>query len=285
MKQMVGIPDEHFTSGKMRDRHVNYPQALPSHRHQLLVEAPDICWLKNRLTSEEYEAVNDSALAYVVGNSQKISASMVDMLNAIHFPKVVAVAVIPEITVAAGTTHTFGTPGDQTMPTIVVGVLNVEPGGSIVFASSCNLEVQHTEILAAPTIRSMEMTERLMAAARDLPPTGGTINIYSPAPLPPDPPPPQGSRGTANGATPGTCSFDKHNNPDGCTTQGIPGSNGDTGWTGSTGGKGDLAHGRDHGGVHIQLRRGKCSGRSAGREGRHWRAGWEWSRGSWRKVQ
>src|SRR5262249_50477473 len=162
MKSLVGIPDESFTSGRMRDRTVNYPQALPDHRTQLLVQAPNNCWLKDRLTEDELEDVSNSWLAYLVGNSKKISAPMVDMINAVHFPVVGAVAAVDGITVEPGTIYTFGTPGAP-MQTIVLAYLTIKPGGAIAFASPCTLEVQQTSVAAAPTRLTMAMSENPMA--------------------------------------------------------------------------------------------------------------------------
>jgi hypothetical protein len=163
MKSLVGIPDESFASGKMRDRTVNYPQALPDHRAQLLTQAPNNCWLKDRLTEDEHEDVRNSWLAYLVGNSQKISAPMVDMINAVHFPALGAVAAVQNINVAPNTTHTFGTPGDKVMQTIVIGVLTIQPGGSIAFASPCALEIQQTVVGAAPAVHAMAISENALA--------------------------------------------------------------------------------------------------------------------------
>jgi hypothetical protein len=228
MKSLVGIPDESFTSGRMRDRTVNYPQALPDHRTQLLVQAPNNCWLKDRLTEDELEDVSNSWLAYLVGNSKKISAPMVDMINAVHFPAVGAVAAVENINVASGTTHTFGTPGAP-MHTIVIGTLTIQPGGAIAFASPCTLEVQQTNVAAAPTRLTMAMSENPMAAAAE-----NNIQIYAPAPTPPAQPPPQPPKPQAGNAYGGVA--DKS-----CTTASSAATDGATGTTGSPGTNGSKA--------------------------------------------
>jgi hypothetical protein len=222
MKSLVGIPDESFTSGRMRDRTVNYPQALPDHRTQLLVQAPNNCWLKDRLTEDELEDVSNSWLAYLVGNSKKISAPMVDMINAVHFPVVGAVAAIEKLNVASGTTYTFGKPGDP-MQTIVIGILTIEPGGAIAFASPYTLEVTKTDVAAAPTRLTMAMSENPMAAA-----AGNNIQIYAPAPDPPAQPPQQQPKPQNQSAYGGVA--DKS-----CTTASSAAIDGATGTTGSPG--------------------------------------------------
>jgi hypothetical protein len=228
LKEMTGIPDEHFLSGRMRDRHIHYPEALPSHRHRLLAEAPSNCWLKDRLTDEEHEAVKTAAYAYVLGHSVKVSRAMVEMINAVHFPKLCFVAAIKELTIADGTTHVFGKAGDPNLQIILGGVVTIEPGSRIFFESACDVDVQHTEALAAPAFRAMAL-----GAVGDTPPPG-VINIFTPAPAAPGPPlPPQEARGKSPNAQPGSATFDKHGNANGCGAQGQAGQPGDTGFVGS----------------------------------------------------
>jgi hypothetical protein len=232
MKSLVGIPDESFASGKMRDRTVNYPQALPDHRTQLLAQAPNLCWLKDRLTEDEHEDVRNSWLAYLVGNSQKISAPMVDMINAVHFPALGAVAAVQNINVAPGTTHTFGTPGDKVMQTIVIGVLTIQPGGSIAFASPCALEIQQTVVGAAQAVHAMAISENALAVGDA---DTNNIRIYTPKPEPPVTPPPQPAKPQANSAYGGVADTKR------CTAVSSTATPGDTGTPGSTGTNGSPA--------------------------------------------
>ena len=234
MKSLVGIPDESFTSGRMRDRTVNYPQALPDHRTQLVAQAPNFCWLKDRLTEDEHEDVRNSWLAYLVGNSKKISAPMVDMINAVHFPATVAVAAVENINVAANTVHTFGKPGAP-MQTIVIGTLTIQPGGSIAFASPCTLEVQQTNVAAAPARLALAMSETAMAAAAENPP----IQIYAPAPAPPAQPPAQPAKPQAGDAYAGVADTTSKNKS--CTTASSAATPGATGTTGTNGSNGSNA--------------------------------------------
>jgi hypothetical protein len=233
MKEMVGIPDELFASGKMRDRMVSYPEDLPADRMQLAAQAPNFCALKDSLTEDEHDVIRQAWLAYLVGDSGKVSPEMVSMINAVHFPAVVAVAAVQNITVAANTVYTFGTPG-AAMQVIPIGVLTIEAGGSIAFASPCTLQCQSTTAAAASSMATVASAESVLT---DPAPTNN-INIYSPAPPPPATPPPQQAKGQASNATPGRTVTSTGKNPTttcDSSNPSVAASNGDTGY-GGTGG-------------------------------------------------
>jgi hypothetical protein len=236
MKEMVGIPDELFASGKMRDRLVSYPEDLPADRLQLVAQAPNFCALKDSLTDDEHDVISQAWLAYLVGDSRKISPAMVSMINAVHFPAVVAVAAVQNITVTPGQVYTFGSLG-AAMQVIPIGILNIEAGGSIAFASPCTLQCQSTQAAAASSMATVASAASVLT---DPPPTTN-INIYSPAPAPPATPPPQQPKGQANNATPGRTVTSTGKNP--TTTcdpsnPSVAASPGATGYTGTTGSNG-----------------------------------------------
>lgn len=231
MKEMVGIPDELFASGKMRDRLVSYPEDLPAARLQLVAQAPNHCALKDSLTEDEHDVVKQAWQAYLVGNSSKISSAMVNMINAVHFPAVVAVAAVQNITVKANTVYTFGSPG-AAMQVIPIGVLNIEAGGSIAFASPCTLQCQQTEAAAAKSVATVASAESVLTDPAPV----NNINIYSPAPAPPATPAPQPPKGQANNATPGRTASTGGKNPTTICDPSNPSgaaSNGDTGYGGT----------------------------------------------------
>lgn len=233
MKEMVGIPDELFASGKMRDRMVSYPEDLPADRMQLVGQAPNYCALKDSLTEAEHDVVTQAWLAYLVGDSRKISPGMVSLINAVHFPAIVAVAAVQNITVAANTVYTFGSPG-AAMQVIPIGILTIEEGGSIAFASPCTLQCQSTSAAAGSSMATVASAESVLTD-----PSVTNINIYSPAPAPPATPAPQSPKGQENNATPGQTGSSGGKNPTTiCATPSGAATNGDTGYNGTPGSNG-----------------------------------------------
>jgi len=233
MKELVGIPDSAFKSGKMRDRIINYPPELPKERLGIVATAPNHCWVKENLTHEEHLVIKQAWEAYLVGNSEKISPGTVELINAVHFPAVVAVAAVENITVNPGQTYTFGSPGAP-LQTIVVGTLTVLAGGSVAFASPCTLECQMTTAAVAPSFMAVAETET--GPLTDPSPTDNNFTVYGPAPAPPQPPPPQGAKGQQQSATTGVATTSTGKNPTTtCTTASLPATPGDTGYTGTPG--------------------------------------------------
>jgi hypothetical protein len=220
MKKLVGIPDALYISGKMRDRMVDYPPPLSARCVGLLAEAPNHCSLNYSLTPEEQAVVKQAWLAYLVGDSRKISPEMVGMVNALHFPAVISVAALQNITVQPNQTYVFGSDGSP-LQSIVVGTLTIEAGGSIAFASPVQLLCQLTN---APA------------------PAAGFNNILfqDAAPTPPPTPSAPGQTGKGQDATAGVAGPllpPKFNTPT-CTTAATAATNGATGQVGTQGGTG-----------------------------------------------
>ncbi len=237
MKEMVGFPDHLYTSRRMSDRSVVYPASLPRQRFALLGEAPNFCWLKDQLTEEEHHTLKAAWLAYVVGDSRKISPEMVSMINAIHFPATVAVAAAENITVKPGTTYIFGNPSNPTLQAFVVGALVIESGGAIGFAVPANI----TGISCSAQVPAASV----QASLGDEPDANSTnIQIYSPAPAAPATPPAQGARGKETNATKGVTTTSTGKNPSTtCTTASQAAVAGDIGYGGTPGtaGQGGVA--------------------------------------------
>lgn len=218
MKALVGIPDALYISGKMRDRMVDYPPPLSARCVSLLAEAPNHCWLNEQVTPEEEAVVKQAWLAYLVGDSRKISPEMVSMVNALHFPAVISVAALQNITVQANQIYLFGSAGSP-LQSIVVGTLTINPGGKIEFLSPVQLLCQITN---APA------------------PAAGFNNIvFQTGPVPPPPAPPApGQTGPGQNATAGTAAGVGKNNTPTCTKAATAATNGTTGQKGTQGGTG-----------------------------------------------
>lgn len=233
MKEMAGIDDQLYISGRMSDRAVVYPPSLPPNRLKLVGEAPNFCWLKEQLTKAEEHILKAAWLAYVVGNSRKISPPMVAMINAVHFPATLAVGAAKDITVKPGTTYIFGDSSNQTLESFVVGSLVIEPGGAVGFAVPSNISgiSCSAEVAAASAQTSFDKSEPGADSTN--------IQIYSPAPASPDTPSPQGPRGKETNATKGVTTTSTGKNPTTtCTTPSVAAVPGDIGFQGTGGGKG-----------------------------------------------
>ncbi|MES2706264.1 MAG: hypothetical protein V4726_06615 [Verrucomicrobiota bacterium] len=233
MKELVGIPDSAFLSGRMRDRNISYPPELPPERLALAAKAPNNCWVKENLTQEEHVVLQQAWQAYLVGNSRRISERTLDMINAVHFPTVVAVAAVQDIVVNAGTVYTFGAPGDP-MQVITIGTLTVEAGGAVAFASPCTLQCQQTTAEAASSVQALEND-----SPPGDPPATQNFTVYGLAPPPPAVPPAQPAKGQQQSASPGATGSSGGKNPTTiCSTPSTTAVNGDTGYTGTAGTRG-----------------------------------------------
>ena len=73
MNAMAGCSDAHYRAGKANDGFVKYPPAPAAINLPSLARCNnDVCELKNQMTLEHHDSVNDAMKAYLMGDSAKV---------------------------------------------------------------------------------------------------------------------------------------------------------------------------------------------------------------------
>lgn len=138
LKQMAGVPDEHYDAGMYTDRTIDYPEPLPEPTAQLLTSAQNKCDLEYNLTDDHFEDVRRAAQAYMQGQSAKV-ASYEPMINALMFPTQLAVFSGESLVVDTPVVVSGSAPVSWNYGTITV----VEPHGQIIVQTEFNINTQN----------------------------------------------------------------------------------------------------------------------------------------------
>src|ERR1700685_4465958 len=101
LKQLVGIPDEAYISGKLSDVGIDYPPELEASRLELIRTSKNICDLLDNLTLEERGDLKHARESFIQGNSEK-SRSYEKLIDAVNFPAQLAVFSVDTIIVKPG---------------------------------------------------------------------------------------------------------------------------------------------------------------------------------------
>lgn len=138
LKELSGIPDEHYTSRKLSDRTIEYPEPLDERRAKIVAESRNQCDLEYRLNADELKEVRRAARAYVMGHSEKVK-SHEPVINAMLFPTQVAVFAGENIVVTKD--QPLIITGDQPV-TLNYGSITVEDGGQIIIQVTSEINSQ-----------------------------------------------------------------------------------------------------------------------------------------------
>ncbi|PLY42104.1 hypothetical protein CSZ94_12035 [Janthinobacterium sp. ROICE36] len=136
-----GCQDEEYIQGRASDAFVRYPQPLATLSAPSLTECGgDVCKLKDSMTLEHHEAVNQAMHAYMMGNSSKVK-DYEEHINAIHFPMQMAVYAAEDKIITNNNPLIIDTKnGGPT--TLVYGTVTVEEGGYILVKTPLSLDAQ-----------------------------------------------------------------------------------------------------------------------------------------------
>jgi hypothetical protein len=138
LKELAGVPDEHYTSGQRSDKAIPYPAPLSAQAAGLLQSAQDKCELEFHLQPADYENVRMAAEAYVHGNSAKVQGYEA-LINTLHMPTQMAAFAATEIIVSPGSPLILG-PGTTT--SLNCASITVEPGGQIIVQTNASITTQ-----------------------------------------------------------------------------------------------------------------------------------------------
>jgi len=129
LKQMVGVPDEHYTAGTYSDRHIEYPPPVTPQRLAFLQDSKNICDLRTHLTDDEHANLETAARAFVLGNSAKVAA-YAPLLDAHYAPSTLAVFAGDALHVEAGQTVEIKSPDGKPVA-LNFAAIQVDAGGQI----------------------------------------------------------------------------------------------------------------------------------------------------------
>lgn len=138
LKTLAGIPDEHYTSGKVSDKAIYYPPPLDEARLSLAVTAVDLCDLQRQLSAEEHEQVRCASEAYMQGRSDKVKGYE-PLINALYFPSQIAAFNTDSIVVTAGNPLILSGPNPVA---INAASITVEAGGQIIVETHVSIAAQ-----------------------------------------------------------------------------------------------------------------------------------------------
>ncbi len=130
LKAMAGVPDEHVVSGRSSDRHIKYPEPLPSDRVRFLLDAKNVCDLRHHLTDEEEATLRAAQRAYLLGDSARV-ATHETLMDAHFTPGTLAVFAGKELEIDPGQTVEID-PGPNGAPVAMnFQEVTVDSGGGI----------------------------------------------------------------------------------------------------------------------------------------------------------
>ena len=127
LKVMTGIPDEHYTSGRMQEHH-RIPEPWPSDR--MLTSARDA-------TPQQRNEIHHAQLVWLYGNSARVE-SYRDVINATDYPKTLPVFAAEELVITAENSPYVIT-GDSGH---IYGLVTIYAGGSIAFEGNVDFDCQ-----------------------------------------------------------------------------------------------------------------------------------------------
>jgi hypothetical protein len=147
LQALGGCKDEEYTQGRASDAFVRYPKPMAEMAAPTLKSCDgDVCKLKDSLSLEQHEAINQAMHAYLLGNSRKVQ-DYEDHINAIHFPQQVAVYAGENLVITAAKPLIIDNPNGS--PTqLVYGTVTIQPGGYILVKTPLSLDSQLFTVLS-----------------------------------------------------------------------------------------------------------------------------------------
>jgi hypothetical protein len=139
-KSLGGVPDSHFDNLPSADRHITYLGAPTINYRSLIARAQaDNCTLESLLGADELDNLATQMRAYMLGDSRKVPAEHVEMLNALRFPLMATYTPGENITITAQNPLII----DSSWPSsLVFGIMTIEPGGYIQANVPVNITAQ-----------------------------------------------------------------------------------------------------------------------------------------------
>jgi hypothetical protein len=136
-----GVKDEEYLNGSASDAFVKYPAKLSTLSAPTLAACDgDVCKLKDSMSLEHHQAVNQAMQAYLLGNSTKVQ-EYEEHINALHFPMQMAVYAAQDIVITKDNPLIIDNPEGHPS-SYVYGTVTVEEGGYILVKTPLSLDAQ-----------------------------------------------------------------------------------------------------------------------------------------------